>query len=93
MSLFTHLSVALEKAKSSSPAAGMEFFFSQEREDLFVCLSLRQGMKGGLPVAGDEGSSACSPTGCFRRENTRDPYTFPSGLSVGRRVHFDAVPG
>ncbi len=28
MSLFTHLSVALEKAKSSSVAAGMEFFCS-----------------------------------------------------------------
>lgn len=53
MSLFTHLSVALEKAKSSSLAAGMEFFCSGTGKgeiDSFFCLSLWQGMKGGLPA-------------------------------------------
>ena len=52
MSLFMHVSVALEEAKSFSLAAGMDhfyfFFRHRKRGDLFFCLFLWTRMKGGL---------------------------------------------
>lgn len=60
------------------------FFFSLRHRKRFIFLS--------FSVEGDEGRSVHIPTSCFKEANMRGLYRLQKGLSVGRRVHFNAVP-
>lgn len=61
---------------------------------LFFCLDLEKGEINFciFSVDRDEGRSVYTSTGCFKKKNLRGLYGLQKGLSIGRTVHFNAVP-
>ena len=78
-SLLMHVSVALEEAK----AWIYLILFCVDIGEIYFFL---------FSVEGDEGRSVYASTSCFEKNNLQGLYGLQKRLSIGRTVHFNAVP-